>query len=241
MLYDPIFYKKNAYIHTYVYKYTKINYQVILRFLKQVMCMWSVSLYVCQSGRESRVGTLWGSPFSWHDKIHTVFITLQKIDSLFTLAMHWHTHTQGYILILSASPPARQHLGSMAFKAEISLTAVLPVWISPPFIRRTAGWTSTVTSKNLACLALQMSPVSLCVLFFHEQAEKPGEMTWPYQTAEHWVYLAHKGYVFFRVNIQGSRDQLTHHVPQLPLLFLTDLAFPVLWYCNTESLFPKCT
>lgn len=61
------------------------------------------------------------------DKIHTVFITLLKIDSLFTLAMHEHPHTQGYIFIPSASPPAERHLGSVTFGAEISLIAVLPV------------------------------------------------------------------------------------------------------------------
>lgn len=60
------------------------------------------------------------------DMIHIVFITLQKMDSLFTLATLQHPHAQGYIFILSASPPAERHLDSVAFGAEISLIAVLP-------------------------------------------------------------------------------------------------------------------
>lgn len=74
-----------------------------------------------------------------------------------------------------------------------------------------------------------MLPIYLCVLFFHWQDEKPGELTQPYQIAECWICLANKDYVYFRVNIQkSSLDQLIYHIPQLPLVFLTALTFSIL-------------
>lgn len=121
-------------------------------------------------------------PFSLHFRRWTHCSPCNALAPTYT-GLHFHSH---------ASPPAKRHLGSVTFRAEISLIAVWAFWISPPFIRRTAGWTSIVTSENLACLALQMSPIYLCVLFFGWQDEKSGEMTWPYQIAECWISSANK-------------------------------------------------
>ena len=162
--------------------------------------------HVCPSVREGK----WSenslrNAFWWHEygqDPHCFHYTSED-RFIVPLVTHQHPHTQGYIFILSASPPAEWHLGSVTFGAEISLIAALPVWISPPFIRRTAGWTSVVTSENLACLALQMSPIYL----------------WTFPPLARWkawrndsllsdcrmlIYLANKDYIYFRVNIQKS-------------------------------------
>ena len=162
--------------------------------------------HVCTSvGEGSGVRTLWEtlSGDMNMDRIHTVFITLPKIDSLFTLVTHQHPHTQDYVFILSASPPAERHLGSVTFGGETSLTAALPVWICPPFMKRTAGWTSVVTSENLACLSLQMSPIYLCT-FLPLARWKAWRNDSLLSDCRMLVYLATEDYIYFRVNIRKS-------------------------------------
>lgn len=88
----PFYYLKSTYMYKYLYINTLklIVMLVKLKALKHFICTWSGSMYARQSGRGSGVRTLWEtlSGDMNMDKIHTVFITLPKIDSLFTLVTH---------------------------------------------------------------------------------------------------------------------------------------------------------
>lgn len=141
------------------------------------------------------VRNLWERPFSWHEyghDPHCFHYTSEDrliVHPCNTLAP---THTGLHFHSLCIST-CRATSGQRDIRSRDIPYSSFASLNFPPFIRRTAGWTSAVTSENLACLALQMSPIYLCALSFCWQPEKPGEITCSYQIAGCWVYLANKG------------------------------------------------
>ena len=88
-------------------------------------------------------------------------------------------------------------------RRDIPYSSFASLNLPPPFIRRTAGWTSVVTSENLACLSLQMSPIYLCT-FLPLERWKAWRNDSLLSDCRMLIYLANEDYIYFRVNIQKN-------------------------------------
>lgn len=160
---------------------------VKLKALKHVICTGSGSMYARQSGRGSEcelsekhflVTWIWtrSTLFSSHFRRQIHCSPCNALAPTYT-GLHFHS------VRISTCRATSGQRGHSEQRYPYSSFASLNF---PPFIRRTAGWTSIVTSENLACLALQMSPIYLCTFlpWQDESLEK-----WPpsYHTAECWL------------------------------------------------------